>query len=250
MSAATGHGVDVLAFGPHPDDVEIFCGGIMIRLAAQGYATAVVDMTRGELATHGSVEQRAREAEAAGRVLGLRFRENLGLPDGGIADQVEPVVAALRRHRPEIVLAPWIEERHPDHEAAAALVTRCVFLAGLTRFEIDGLDPFTPRQLLHYPMRHRPRPSFIVDTTAAWPGKLEAIACHTSQVAPAGEARTLIGSPGALAAIEARDRYHGSMIGTSFGEALVSRAAMGLNDLVAHFRANAFGEPHAFDASR
>ena len=110
--------------------------------------------------------------------------------------------------------------------------------------------PFTPRQLLHYPMRHRPRPSFIVDTTAAWPRKLEAIACHESQVAPAGDARTLIGSPGALLAIEARDRYHGSMIGTSFGEALVSRAAMGLNDPVAHFRANAFGEPHAFDGSR
>ena len=250
MSGAGFH-VDVLAFAPHPDDVELFCGGIMIRLADLGYATGVVDLTRGELATHGSVEERALEAAAAGRVLGLRVRENLGLPDGGIADQVRPVVEALRRHRPEFVLAPWLEERHPDHAAAGALITRSVFLSGLARFATDPpSERFTPRQLLYYPMRHRPRPSFIVDTTAAWGRKLEAIACHKSQVAPAGETPTLIGSPLALAAIEARDRYHGSMIGTSFGEALRSPSALGLADPVAHFRANAFGEPHAFDSSR
>jgi LmbE family N-acetylglucosaminyl deacetylase len=185
-------------------------------------------------------------------VLGLRVRENLGLPDGGIADRVQPIVEALRRHRPEIVLSPWIEERHPDHAAAGALITRCVFFSGLARFATDPpSERFAPRQLLYYPMRHRPRPSFIVDTTVAWSRKLEAIACHKSQVAPpAGDTPSLIGSPLALAAIEARDRYHGSMIGTSFGEALRSPSALGLSDPVAHFRANAFGEPHAFDSSR
>jgi bacillithiol biosynthesis deacetylase BshB1 len=251
VSAATGYGVDVLAFGPHPDDVELFCGGIMIRLADLGYRTGVVDLTCGELSTNGTVDERAREAEEASRVLGLAFRECLGLPDGGIDDQTRPVVAALRRHRPEIVLAPWIEERHPDHAATGVLVARCAFLSGLARFATDPpSERFVPRQLLHYPMRHRPRPSFIVDTTTAWERKLEAIRCHRSQVAPTGGSPTLIGSAQALAAIEARDRYHGSMIGTTFGEALRSPSALGLADPVAHFRANAFGEPHAFDSSR
>ena len=181
-------GIDVLAFGPHPDDIELFCGGIMIRLADLGYATGVVDLTRGELATHGSVEVRAAEAEAAARVLGVKVRDNLGLPDGGLVDAadgdaVRPIVEALRRHRPEIVLAPWIEERHPDHVAAGKLVARCMFLSGLRRFHPDGGERFSPRRLLQYPMRLRPRPSFVVDTTAAWERKLEAIACHASQVA-------------------------------------------------------------------
>ncbi len=248
---------DVLAFGPHPDDVEIFCGGIMIRLADLGYTTGVVDLTHGELATHGSVEERAREAEAARRVLGLSFRENLGLPDGFISEgndrsQLDRAVLVLRRRRPELVLVPWIEERHPDHVAASALLTRAVFFAGLRRFETEApSERFVPRQVLYYPMRHRMTPSFIVDTSSAWPRKTQAIACHRSQIAPGdGAEPTLIGSPLALSAIEARDRYHGSMIGTSFGEALRSAAALGLIDPVAHFRANPFGEAHAFEALR
>jgi len=229
----TDHGVDVLAFGPHPDDVELFCGGIMIRLVDLGHSTGVVDLTRGELATHGSVEERGREAEAASAILRLSFRDNLGLPDGGLVDAadgdaVRPIVAALRRHRPEIVLAPWVEERHPDHVAAGKLVARCMFLSGLRRFDPGSGEPHAPRRLLHYPMRYRPRPSFVVDTTAAWERKLEAIACHASQVvSTAGEA---------LAAIEATDRYHGSLIGTRFGEALVSVETLGVSDPVALFR--------------
>ncbi|HJQ97658.1 MAG TPA: bacillithiol biosynthesis deacetylase BshB1 [Candidatus Polarisedimenticolaceae bacterium] len=226
-------GIDVLAFGAHPDDVELFCGGIMIRLADLGYATGVVDLTRGELATHGSVEARAVEAEAAARVLGVTVRDNLGLPDGGLVDAadgdaVRRIVGALRRHRPELVLAPWIEERHPDHVAAGKLLQRCVFLSGLRRFDPASGDRFSPRRLLHYPMRLRPRPSFVVDTTAAWERKLEAIACHASQVASTtGEA---------LAAIEATDRYHGTLIGTRFGEALLSVETLGVSDPVALLR--------------
>jgi LmbE family N-acetylglucosaminyl deacetylase len=156
----------------------------------------------------------------------------LGLPDGGLVDAAEsdavrPIVGALRRHRPEIVLAPWIEERHPDHVAAGKLLQRCVFLSALRRFEPSLGEPHAPRRLLHYPMRHRPVPSFIVDTTAAWERKLKAIACHASQVASTGGE--------ALAAIEATDRYHGALIGTRFGEALLSVAPLGVTDPVASF---------------
>ena len=257
MSTERSYGIDALAFGAHPDDVELFCGGVMIRLADLGYRTGVVDLTRGELASQGSVEERAREAEAAGRVLGLALRENLGFRDGFIdpgpaSPQLKVAVEALRRLRPELLLVPWIDERHPDHAAAGVLLTRAVFLAGLRRFETGAaLGRFAPRQVLYYEMRHRMPPSFIVDTSQAWSRKAEAIACHASQVTRrAGGAETLINSPLAIEAIEARDRYHGSRIGVRHGEALRSPQTPGLVDPLAHFRANPFEEAHAFEAFR
>ena len=252
----TGYGVDVLAFGPHPDDVELFCGGTMIRLAELGHRTAIVDLTRGEKASHGTPEERARETEAASAELGLAFRDNLGLPDTELAPvpaQITAVVAALRRRRPELVLAPWIEDRHPDHAAAGALVTRAVMFAAVRNYAPETGPRFVPRQLLYYAMRHRMTPSFIVDTSAAAVRKARAIACYASQLArrtgagPGDADPTLISAPGAIAAIEARDRYYGSMIGTSHGEPLRSPAALGVVDPVRQFRDNPFPEAHAFE---
>jgi bacillithiol biosynthesis deacetylase BshB1 len=252
----TAYGVDVLAFGPHPDDIELFAGGTMIRLAELGHTTAVCDLTRGERASHGSPEERARETEAASGVLGLAFRENLGLPDTELAAtpaQLAVVVEVLRRRRPEIVLAPWIEDRHPDHAAAAALVSRAVMFAGVRHYAPEAGERFVPRQLLYYALRHRMPPSFVVDTSAAAVRKARAIACYASQLsrragAGAGDADpTLISAPGAIAAIDARDRYYGSMIGTSHGEPLRSPAVLGIVDPVRQFRDNPFPEAHAFE---
>jgi bacillithiol biosynthesis deacetylase BshB1 len=257
MSTETTYGIDVLAFGAHPDDVEIFCGGVVIGLGDLGYRTAVVDLTRGELSSQGDADERAREAAAASTVMGLTFRDNLGLPDGFIDDTASSphlpvVVAALRRHRPELLLVPWIEERHPDHVAASALLTRAVFLAGLRKFDAaTGLAPFVPRQVLYYEMRHRMTPSFIVDTSKSWERKATAIACHQSQIARrAGEPATLISSPLALLAIDARDRYRGSEIGVRHGEALRSTQVLGIVDPLAHARTNVFPEAHAFEGPR
>jgi bacillithiol biosynthesis deacetylase BshB1 len=250
------YGIDVLAFGPHPDDVELFCGGTMIRLAELGHTTAVADLTRGEKASHGSAEERAQETEAASAELGIAFRDNLGLPDTELAAvpaQIALVVAELRRRRPEIVLAPWIEDRHPDHAAASALVTRAVMLAGVRNYAPEAGPRFVPRQLLYYALRHRMPPSLIVDTSAAAARKARAIACYASQLArrtgagPGDADPTLISAPGAIAAIDARDRYYGSMIGTSHGEPLRSPAALGVIDPVRQFRDNPFPEAHAFD---
>jgi bacillithiol biosynthesis deacetylase BshB1 len=257
MSTAAAYGIDVLAFGPHPDDVEIFCGGAMITLADRGYKTGVVDLTRGELSSQGTTAGRAREAEAASAVLGLAVRLNLALPDGAIdpapaSPQLPIVVDAIRQHRPELLLVPWIEERHPDHVAAGKLLTRGAFLAGLKKFATASAAPaFSPRQVLYYEMRHRMPASFIVDTTAAWERKVRAIACHASQVTRRDAAAdTLISSPLALEAIEARDRFRGSEIGVRYGEALHSPQAMGLIDPLAHFRINPFAKAHAFETRR
>jgi bacillithiol biosynthesis deacetylase BshB1 len=252
----TGHGVDVLAFGPHPDDVELFCGGTLIRLAELGHTTAVCDLTRGEKASHGTPDERAREAEAAAAELGLAFRDNLELPDTELAvlpAQIARVVAELRRRRPEIVLAPWSEDRHPDHAAASALIARAVMFAGVRNYAPEAGPRFTPRQLLYYALRHRMTPSFIVDTSAAAARKAAAIACYASQLqrrsgaGPGDADPTLISAPGATAAIEARDRYYGSMIGASHGEPWRSAAVLGLVDPVRHFRDNPFTEAHAFE---
>lgn len=276
-SEGHGYGIDVLAFGPHPDDVEIFCGGTLLRLAQLGYSTAVVDLTRGEAASRGTPEEREREAWAASKILGLRFRENLGFPDTGIESgqgagsrnpdsQLSRVVATLRRHRPEIVLIPWREERHPDHVAASELLTRAVFFAGVGGFRTDpATGRFRPRQVLYYAMRYRMSPTFVMDTSTVAQLKREAILCYASQVSgrgagagdeslPSSDARheppTLIGSSRALDAIEARDRFYGSMIGVSHGEPLRMPNVPGLVDPVRHFRENPFTEAHAFEPMR
>jgi len=251
------HAIDVLAFAPHPDDVELFCGGVMITLADLGYRTGIVDLTRGELASQGTPDERAGEAAAAAKVMGLALRENLGLPDGfinGAADSphLPAAVSALRTHRPELVLLPWNEERHPDHVAASELMTRAVFFAALKSFTGGaGAAPFTPRQVLYYEMRHRMPASFIVDTSKAWERKAKAVACHASQLTRRdAQAATLISSPLAWEAIEARDRYRGSEIGVRHGEALRSPQALGVADPLAFHRANAFPAAHAFEPRR
>jgi N-acetylglucosamine malate deacetylase 1 len=262
-----GYGLEVLAFGPHPDDVELFCGGLLARMADLGYRTGIVDLTRGEKSSRGTPETRAAETEAASRVLGLSRRESLGLPDGWVdpwggfeapeAERVRTapvsrVVEVLRRLRPELVLVPWEHERHPDHEATSALVTRALFFASVRRFETEPPStPFTPRQVLYYPMRHLAQPSLVVDVTAAYEKKIAAIRCYASQVEPRADApATLVGSPLSLSSLEARDRFYGAQVGVACGEPYVLRETVGLVDPVEHFRRNAFARPLFFPERR
>lgn len=248
--------IDVLAVGPHPDDVELFCGGTVIRMVQLGHRVAVLDLTAGELASRGTPTVRRAEAEAAAEVMGLIRRDNLGLPDGGLEPgtddgQVRATVDALRRLRPELVLIPWLEARHPDHAAAGHLLRKAVFMAGLRHYETPVTnEPHRPA-VLFYALRHRFVPSFVVDTSLAAELKTKAIQCHQSQVGPTPDpstgASTLVGSPRALQAIEARDRYYGSFIGVSHGEPFRVEATMGLTDPLEHFRANPFSEAHAFE---
>jgi bacillithiol biosynthesis deacetylase BshB1 len=163
------HGIDVVAFAPHPDDVELFCGGTMLAAAAAGRTTAIVDLTDGELSTNGTLEQRARERDEASELMGLAARRGLSLPDGALANTVPhrlAVVAALRELRPRVVLAPFGNDRHPDHEAAAELVRQACFLAGLRRY--GSGSPHRPTRVYRY-MLHSPfEPKVDVDVGAVW----------------------------------------------------------------------------------
>ncbi|MEM7677304.1 MAG: PIG-L family deacetylase [Myxococcota bacterium] len=129
-----------LAVGPHPDDVELFCGGTIVRLVQQGHRVGILDLTAGELASNGTVPIRRAEAQAAAEVMGVALRDNLALPDGGLQpgtddEQVRAAADAVRRLRPELMFVPWIQARHPDHSAAGHLMRKAAFVAGLTRYE-------------------------------------------------------------------------------------------------------------------
>jgi bacillithiol biosynthesis deacetylase BshB1 len=253
--------LDLVAFGAHPDDVELFCGGLLATLAAAGYRVGVVDLTRGERASAGTPEERDAEARAAAAVLGLAWRECLDLPDTGIdpADGVAPdarrpasqlgrAVACLRRLRPELVVVPHTAARHPDHAAAGLLLRRAVFYANVRGFDAGTPDPpHRPRQVLAWPERVEVEPTLVVDVSAMAARKVEAIRCHRSQVErPAGAADgTLVSSPQMLGFLDARDRLAGARIGVTHGEPyLLVDATVGLADPIDHFRRNPFPHPH------
>ena len=234
--------LDVLAVSPHPDDVELHCGGLMIRFADLGYATGIVDMSRGEKGTRGTVDGRKREAAAAADILGLAERRNLELPDariGASETHRDALVDAIRRYQPDLLLVPHEVARHPDHEATARLARDAAFLAGLEKIETDH-PAFRPGKVVFYLTHHRyqePRPSFIVDISSTFTRKIEAVKAHRSQFhdPESTEPATFISRPEFLEEIEAQSRYYGALIGARYGEPFVVREYLSIDDPVAHF---------------
>lgn len=238
--------LDVLAFAAHPDDVEVFAGGTVALLTSQGYAVGIVDLTRGELGSRGSVEIRAREAAAAADILGVRNRVNLGLADGDIRNTIEnriEVARQIRRYRPRILLVPAPDCRHPDHPAAARLVTDAIFGAGLARIESTLGDrpqePWRPHHVLHYMQSIPFEPTLVLDVTPVWDTRVRALRAFSSQIhdpgyeASSNEPETFISNPAFVEWIEARSRTWGYRIGATYGEPLLYRhGPMGVSDLV------------------
>ncbi len=234
--------LDVLAVSPHPDDVELHCGGLMIRFADLGYATGIVDMCQGEKGTRGTVDGRKREAAAAAEMLGLSERMNLELPDSRIGTcetHRDTLLGAIRRYQPDMLLVPHEAARHPDHEATARLAREAAFLAGLEKIESDH-PAFRPRKVVFYFTHHRfqePRPSFIVDISSAFDRKIESVKAHRSQFhdPDSTEPETFISRPEFLEEVEAQNRYYGSLIGARYGEPFVVREYLSIDDPLAHF---------------
>lgn len=206
---------DILFFGAHPDDVEWGIGGIVLLLRQRGISCGIVDMTNGEMGSRGTPDERRVEANSAAESLGLSARENLNLPDCGLADSPEnrrAVASAIRRHRPRIVIAPLWKDRHPDHAAAGLIVQNCRLFCGLRTLD-DINPPHTPAAFLFYPIHEFHRATFIVDTSAVFDGKLDLLRMYRSQF---GQSTSDF-----LFRLESRDRYYGSLIGARHGEALV-----------------------------
>ena len=224
---------DALFFGAHPDDIELTSGGLAALLASHGHRVVLADLTRGEAASRGTPEERAREAAEAGSRLGVAGRVNLGLPDLGLSRldraQLGAVVECLRTHRPGLVIAPDREDVHPDHVEAFHLVTRACYLAGLARFPAAGERHRPVRQLFAL-YRTDVRPHLIVDITPTWERRSAALQAHASQLDPAKGPPTYLTDPGFLSEIEARARAWGAAIGVRYGEAYRSRGPLALSD--------------------
>jgi len=239
--------LDVLALAAHPDDVELSCGGTVALMVRQGYKVGVVDFTEGELGSRGTPALRREEAAAAAAILGLSARENLGLPDGDIANTKEnqrQVVRVLRRYRPHVLLINAPDCRHPDHPAAAQLATSAVFYAGLRKMETQEDDgspqaPWRPHHVLHYMQTIPFEPTFVVDVTETWAQRIEALQAFRSQFFnPAytpseEEPETFISNPAFFQWIEARARTYGYQVGAEYGEPFLYRhGPVGVTDLV------------------
>jgi bacillithiol biosynthesis deacetylase BshB1 len=216
---------DLLVFGPHPDDIEIGLGGAVARHAAEGHTVGLCDLSAGELGTNGTPEIRQREAQDAAKVLGARFRENLGWPDGAIINTptlVKSAVEAIRRHRPRTVAAPYWNDRHPDHIGASEALRTAAFSSGLRRYAAAG-DPWRPDWVCYYFINDGATPSFVIDVSAHYETKRAALACYASQFAPKGAdaAPTRLTTAGFGQLIESRDAQFGAQAGVAYAEGVV-----------------------------
>ncbi len=224
--------LDILVVSPHPDDAEISVGGAIAVSIRQNLRVGVVDLTTGEPTPHGSLEIRRQETDRATEILGLSWRTNLGLPNRSL----QPDLAARRRlaevfrlTRPQIILAPYWQDAHPDHVSASSLVDDARFWSKLSRSDMAG-DPFWPPMLLHFfsiHLRIHPTASFVLDISAEIETKMNAVASYESQLVT-GRSQAF---PTALDDIRDRARFWGWSIGKAFGEPLINRESVGLSSL-------------------
>lgn len=231
--------LDALAFGPHPDDVEIVMGGTLLKLASQGYRCGICDLTAGEMGTRGDRETRAEEALEAAKRLEVVVRRCLDLGDSRLEPNREnklAVARVIRELRPKIVFTNYWEASHPDHAHSAELVREGAYLAGLKRLDMEGA-PHRPSRILYYMLPHRVAPSFIVDVTKEYEGKLQAMQAYRSQFydAASTEPETPLSQPRFMWRVESAHRYYGSLIDADYGEAFLVREAMRVDDLVGFF---------------
>jgi bacillithiol biosynthesis deacetylase BshB1 len=230
---------DIAGLCAHPDDAELVMGGTLAREAARGRRVALVDLTRGECGSRGTPEIRAREATEAARILGVQHRESLGLPDAGLSnvtEQKDPIVAAIRRLRPRVVILPHWEQRHPDHRTASHLVYDACFLAGLKNYRPDLGGAFRPHNLLYAMAVADPieaTPTVVVDITSFWKVKQEAILAFQSQFQPAPgtpESSLPLALDRFREAVELHARRQGQRIRVAYGEGFIIKEPISLDD--------------------
>jgi len=233
--------IDILAFGAHPDDVELSCSGTLLKQKALGNTIGIIDLTKGELGSRGTQEKRAKEARKSSEILGLDVRENLGLPDGFFEENEETlklIIRVIRKYKPSIILANAPSDRHPDHGRASQLMRRACFLSGLVKIktEINGNEqvPHRPENIYFYIQDRNIGPDFVVDITGYFDKKMECILAFDSQFYSENseEPRTPISGKEFLKFIESRSREFGRYIHTEFGEGFITeKGCLGVNDL-------------------
>jgi bacillithiol biosynthesis deacetylase BshB1 len=234
--------LDVLAIAAHPDDVELTCGGTLLKMAQCGYRTGILDLTAGEMGTRGTPETRAKESSAAAKILKVKWRGTLGVPDSDVQPSRQHKVrlaAVIRQLRPKTVILPYWEARHPDHYHASTLGYEGCFLAGLKQLPIEG-EPFRPFKILYSISYATVRPTFVVDITAQYEQRRKAILAFASQFRPKkGETTKAHKKHQVFLAIDRLEdqmnmlaRQYGEMIGVKYGEPFLQKELMKVDDVV------------------
>lgn len=232
--------LDILAFGAHPDDVELGCAATIAKEISLGNKVGIVDLTRGELGTRGSAELRDNEARIAGEILGISVRENLGFADGFFKNDREhqlEIIKMIRKYQPEIVLCNAIDDRHIDHPKGSKLVSDACFLSGLLKIEtaLDGVqqEKWRPKQVYHYIQWKNIEPDFVVDVTGFMDKKIGSVMAYSSQFfdPKSNEPETPITSVNFTDSIEYRARDLGRLIGVDFAEGFTSERYVAVENL-------------------
>lgn len=234
--------LDALAFGAHPDDVELTCAGTIIKLGSMGYKIGIISLTRAELGTRGTADIRKQEFEEAGKIMGLSVHKMLDILDGNVEVKWEnklKVIREIREYKPKIVFAPYWVVRHPDHGHASHLVREAAFFAGLKKIDTNQ-GAHRPYKVIYYQCRFEFNPSFIVDISEFHDQKIKAIKAYKSQFHNPekdkyGDEETNISRPEFLEAIITRAKQYGSYIGVKYGEPFLVREPMRLDDPVKFF---------------
>lgn len=239
--------LDVLVFAAHPDDAELAMGGTIAKMTSAGLKVGIVDLSQGELGTRGSAATRKLEAEESSKILKLASRENLGLRDGSLKpndEYLKKVITKIRKHHPKIIFAPYFNDRHPDHIGTSQLVKEAMFFSGLAKISTEDNDriqmPYRPEKLFYFMQTYEFKPSFIVDISATFKTKMEAIYAFGTQFhnPESKEPETFISQPTFLKFLESRAQSFGFKIGKEYGEPFFCEEEIEL-DLIGVFQQGA-----------
>lgn len=230
--------LDLLAIAAHRDDAEQTCGGTLLKMAERGYRTGILDLTRGEMGTRGAAAERAREAEAAARILRVFWREALDIPDGRVENTWEnrlKVAQVIRRQRPRAVILPYWQGRHPDHYTASTLGYEACFLAGLAKLELPGASaPHRPFKIIYGTLYYDVRPTFVVDITEQFEARLESIYAYASQFTDQQAGSADFPARGEIRErVEAMARFYGMLAGVKYAEPFLQKEVGLVDDVMA-----------------
>lgn len=228
--------LDILAVGAHRDDCEIMAGGTIIKMIEKGYRVGILDLTEGEMGTRGNREIRAKEAACAACKMGVIHRENLSLPDTRVEVTYEnrlKLMEVIRRLRPSVILAPYWEQRHPDHRHTSTLVQEAAFYSGLKKYQVPG-EPFRPKKILYFlPFTFGVKPSFFVDISEQFRKKMEVIKCYYSQFIDIEEDLHLTPHlADILERVEYYDGYFGKAVRVKYAEGFIAREPVLIDDIM------------------
>jgi len=240
--------LDVLAIAAHRDDVEQTCGGTLLKMAQRGQRTGILDLTRGELGTRGSAEERAREAQDAARILRACWRQALDIPDGRVENTWEnrlKVARVIREQRPRVVILPYWKGRHPDHYTASTLGYESCFLAGLSKLEYESvakadggipplasLAPHRPFKIVYATLYYDTRPTFVVDITEQFEARFQSLMAYKTQFSDQEAGKDIFPAQAEIRArVEAMARFYGMLGGVTYAEPFLQKEVGLIEDL-------------------